>query len=392
MDILRRVIHIKYKILIPKPIIGIIYGYLTAAEQYYAGHIRGPISVKWAYLSGNKLAISRLPKDIDWDTAFKYACRGGHTETAREILLNHKVWDPFPAYKDACCSGNTDIVKLIIDNFTVNTLYGARKAISRGHLEIVKLLDGFEYSEYYTLKYGQLNMVKEFGWDEKEAPFAYYSGNLELINYINAPLNKQSFVQSCAGGHLNLVKLHSPEHYTNEGFDMAVLAGHIDIVKYLAIKDYPKAIKFAIKSGNFEMVEYFHDQEFPLCADVLAIESGNLEMIKYIFSKQKVNIIECFYTACYHGDVEIIKYIIQESSNRLKPANYEVGLRQACGHNRHKAIKFLLGYTREFTILKYYSEYFDIKTIKILMAAGMKFTKSSAKRTDYLAFFGFEGN
>lgn len=160
----------------------------------------------------------------------------------------------------------------------------------------------------YCTKYHKLPSKRMIRDDRKYGEYIGYgvgfSGNREMITMTLKQIQNIKFIPyylmgACAGGHLSIVQ---------ELFGMIACDNKLmtDCITRACRYDRRSVIKFLItKSQNI-------DYDFVL---PYACAGGNMKTFLYVLQRCKnVNVVDSFYSACIHDNLQIISYILSDKS------------------------------------------------------------------------------
>lgn len=140
-------------------------------------------------------------------------------------------------------------------------------------------------------------------------------------------MNNKNLIKACTEGNLETVKFIMKSNisvYPDAMLKIAVLNGHLDIIKYL-VEDLGAdvctsdgyLICFAINKGYFDITKYLvehgvdihTDNEAPAC---YAAMSGNVDIIKYLVNLGSIINLKWLGLAAGNGNLEMAKYLVED--------------------------------------------------------------------------------
>ncbi len=259
--------------------------------------------------------------------------------------------DEIENFYETCRRGEVDMVKLIcyyephfkkIINVNYDKVF--RIACRNGHLLLAQwIYANFdvdihaknEYSLRKSCKYNHLHILE---W--------LYATSIKINSPLNIRVDNESpFKSACRNGALLIVqwiadynndKIRNKKIYaqriqyafcigcTNNQLDIAEWGVKRNINIDLNFRDYLNIIlKLCCKNGNLSIIKWlrlqFCDLQFDISQLCMSIYSGSIELVKYIYASDPsfADIIHdgndiIFRTACYHGFIDIAKWIFYD--------------------------------------------------------------------------------
>jgi hypothetical protein len=135
----------------------------------------------------------------------------------------------------------------LVKDLPVHTIYEGAIAANNTGL-IWELLERGDVEYFYIFKHGDPEMVKEvIDFVEENYNFGFeYSCYCE-----------ESFLGACSGGHAKLVENHDSSMADHRhGLELALKGGHLDVVKYLTVKQKHIKEYFGLVLKHLDIVDY----------------------------------------------------------------------------------------------------------------------------------------
>ena len=276
----------------------------------------------------------------------------GNKDIDREILLKLSDEDLITFY-----SLNKYFYEDVCDN-----LFFKRK-LQQSYPETLKFYNEDNYKKYY-LKV--VHCIFEMIFKYK---YLYTSGDpvkqlniFDNLYFEEETIYNELLSESCRQGDLTLVKeaLDKGADINDNALDNACFYGYVEIVKYLVEhgvnihSTYEYALCIASENGHLEVVKYLieiqkstqdiehFEEEFRLAFDT-ACMAGQLELVKYFIENGinlKENGIDGLCGACQKGQLEIIKYLLEKGVD-IHDVN-DCALREAIESKQLEVTKYLL--------------------------------------------------
>lgn len=211
----------------------------------------------------------------------------------------------------------------------------------------------------FSCKNGYLNVIKVL--------FDKVNPNQSYIK--EKSFDMTPFMYACEGGHIDVIEflmdkvdINIKNHYGN-AFSYACRNGYLDIVKLLEkciddinVISYDDHNFFmrACYSGNVELVKYlidkvdvnmknFHGDN----AFIYACKSGNIELVKYLADKIDIHNVNnygknVFFTACDEKNIELIYFLVDKIDNNIICQYRHTALTWLCEYGCLDIAEFLI--------------------------------------------------
>ena len=333
----------------------------------------------------------------------------GDLKGAQEILETEFGMEySIPLYK-AVSKGHIEIVKLILTR--VISYNGAiscngvliralRKAVKEGHLEIVKLILGElplnQSDELLSMVYGEvLFLGAKKGYCNvvqfvlhKQKTHGLISFDLEL---------EDALIEASRKGHLKVVKILINRVDCSAALTMAARNGHWDVYMFIYEHgtfqgededDYFRRVKRLHESyhgPNHQKITILEDDEVKyLFADYYtpirqAISKGDLKVVKEMIAEGGVEFGPdfLFHEACFKGYLEILKVLINDFiiKGSLEDHYFSRMLVFAVKGNQRKVVKYLQGLNLQVDYepaLVKATERGNLEMVKLLSTPGLQ--------------------
>jgi len=347
--------------------------YCDEADDWY--HDDSPIAI--AAKNGHE-EIVRLILDcnrVDEEQipiALVKACQGGHMSIARFLLTktDYKAFEESAPFRAACVKGQTDIVRMFLDEFkadpSVKDNFAVLAASKNGHIDIVRLFLDDPRVSLTTENDDVLNM-------------ACKKGQLDLVriflaeNRIDPTANDgRAFATACEGGYVDVAKLMmedsriDPSIKDDTALIRACAKGRVEVVKLLLAdtRVHPEAnnnqaVRLSCESGKVEIPRLLltHPKVDPSVQNNEAIRNacakGFTDIVKLLLADSRVNPSdaenEAVISVCNDGHMEILKLILADSRLDISTEEANIAFCHACYEN-HLDIARLLVDKPEFKI------------------------------------------
>lgn len=269
---------------------------------------------------------------------FKIFIKTSYNETPEDIKNTYKV-----CLYQACCSGNFDLVKQIIDTIIRENILilsdeimytMLQNAVSSGNVKIVSLIIEHGVADcLYTLhsacRGGHYDIVKLF--------FEKYEDSIVSNGHFKSNINDY-LSSACYGNNIDIINLMISKGATDwdKGLIGACEGGCEDIVVLMLEKGATM-----LNHGLFFMLRenvYNHNSNFYNLENITNTYDGTyIRIVKCLIKHGASEFNLCLKYACYCGDVEFAKKLILQGAT-----NWNEGLKAACYKGCINSVKLML--------------------------------------------------
>ncbi|EFA76655.1 hypothetical protein PPL_09960 [Heterostelium album PN500] len=310
--------------------------------------------------------VQETPQFLKSSSMYENAISAGHLHAVEYLLREHRSLANIKTYliffkRPLKEKDNFDIIKLLINNnIEINIMELVDHEVASGNLELLQWL-----KNHSRLEYSSLALENE----------AYY-GHLESLKWLY-----NNFTGECSGrvmdlaahqGHFEIViwiNENRTEGCTDNIMSEVILGcGRLDILEYLYdnqpisysnLNDNDFMLE-AAALGRLDILQYFHSKNIPcqyLAMDYAAA-NNHQKVVRWLYENGIIQEFQesSLVTASSRGNIEIVKYIIQNST-RLSLEN---AICNAIKSNHLDVVKYLFSLSTQDTITK--RNYFVIST------------------------------
>ena len=258
------------------------------------------------------------------DIIFKKAIELNHIDIIYYFINDKKIDINNKNYlENACWNNNIDLVKLILSQHIKITEVSMTNACKKENIEIINILilHGAIIKKPFVLSYifknCDLEIIKQIHkFDFKNngiVAMMHAINRMDIMAYLISKINSLSNKKS------NTYVPYLPLKYNIHGpLYLACSNGNLEMVQLL-INSYDNinqamlntAFKKSIANGFLEIIRFLKDYVDNNYAIYLqfAVNNGNIDIINYLI-ENKFNTIKCILTACYYGNLELLKYFL----------------------------------------------------------------------------------
>lgn len=296
------------------------------------------------------------------------ACEGGHLDIFKlyvgDVGMVSNKNNYFDLLYNACRSGNINLVRYIMNcdingNITTsnnshwNLLQYWNNCLRHAclsniiNVEIINLTiskgaNDWDGSLYFACKTGKT------GKTDKTGDVSY----LEIIEFFiskGATNLDKCLYEACKNNNMDIVEILINRGANNwdEGMFGACVGGFMDIVKFMINKgaaNWNEGLKAACEGGCMDIVNFMitkgaNDWNGGLNG---AIIGHHIEIVYFMLSKGADDYYSCWYHACYNGELELVKMLINNKVNSQQ--NFNEGFMYACASGHMDVVRLILRY------------------------------------------------
>ncbi|OWZ15229.1 hypothetical protein PHMEG_00011166 [Phytophthora megakarya] len=215
-----------------------------------------------------------------------------------------------PSVRAVCRVYDADnelVLELIQQFFDVTANWSLVEAAERGHLELVKILDG------------DVSVALDF---------AAEAGNVDVVQWLHSNRTDRCTVDAmdmaAANGHLDMVQWlhdHREEGCSSDAMDLAATNGFLPVVKWLHHHRQEgcshRAMDGAAANGHLEVVKWLHSHRDEGCSkDALldACNAGQSDVAKWIMQFRSEGSVNAAINAAAQGSYhELVQWLVDHA-------------------------------------------------------------------------------
>lgn len=266
-------------------------------------------------------------------------------------------------------------------------------------------------------KYGTLKLLKSYFKNRTLTNYNYYFtiatryGHLNIVKYLNSKSlnikekNEMLFLAS-SEGHINIIYFlifyYSYElTQVNWAIYNAATRGHLHMTQFLVstiskIEDVDLILGMTSKKGHLDIVRYFILQNFPIknyFAFEWASKEGRLEVVRYLSFLGNIIIdINCALRAAVKkGHMATVKFLILQGADITDKDNYAINKIAKNGYL--SLLQFLISNTPDVSInynfiIQLASKHGHLNIVRFLISRNVDFTINNNCSVRYAAEYG----